>query len=239
MKPYQTDLAHIHDAGFGDYARNSAPGLLAILRRAGIRGGLVVDLGCGSGIWAAEVTRRGYDVLGIDVSRSMIKLARTRAPRARFINASFLTAKLPPCDAVTAIGECFNYTFDGRSNLKGLARLFRRVHEAIRPGGLFIFDVAEPGRTLRRAHAQGKDWAILLEAEATRDFLVRRMTAFRRVGRLYRRSQETHRLRLYHGSEIAAALRSAGFSVRVLRAYGRMPLPSGNSAFVATKGRAT
>jgi len=239
MHAYQADLAYIHDAGFGDYARNSAPGLLEILRRAGIRRGLVVDLGCGSGIWAAELTRRGYLVLGIDITRAMIELARKRAPGARFVNASFLKAKLPPCDAVTAIGECFNYTFDGRSNLKGLAQLFRRVHEALRPGGVFIFDIAEPGRALRRAHAQGRDWAILFEAVATRDLLIRRMTTFRQVGKHYRRSQETHRLRLYRSSDIVAELRGAGFAVRLLRSYGRMPLPSGNVAFVATKRRAT
>jgi len=239
MKAYQTDLAYIHDAGFGDYARNSAPGLLAILRRAGIRSGLVVDLGCGSGIWAAELTRHGYEVLGIDISRPMIELARKRAPKARFINASFLRAKLPTCDAVTAIGECFNYTFDRGNNMKELARLFRRVHDALRPGGVCIFDIAEPGRALRRAHALGKDWAILFEAEATHDLLIRRMTCFRQIGELYRRSQETHRLRLYRSFDIAAELRSAGFAVRVLRAYGRMPLPSGNAAFVATKRRAT
>jgi len=235
MKAYQSDLAYIHDAGFGDFARRAAPGLLAILRRGGIGSGLVVDLGCGSGIWAAELTRAGYDVLGIDISRPMIKLARKQVPAARFVNGSFLRAKLPPCDAVTAIGECFNYTFDRRNSRRELASFFQRVYGALRPGGVFIFDVAEPGRALRRAHAQGKDWAILFAAEASRELLIRRMTAFRQVGKLYRRSEETHRLRLYRRSDIAAELRSAGFAVRGLRAYGRMPLPSGNAAFVATK----
>jgi len=239
MKPYQTDLAYIHDAGFGDYARNSAPGLLAILRRAGVRSGLVVDLGCGSGIWAAELIRHGYAVAGIDISRPMTELARRRAPEARFINASFLSAQLPPCDAVTAIGECFNYTFDGRNSRQRLKQLFRRVHDALRPGGVFIFDIAEPGRALRRAFAKGSDWAILFEAESRRDLLIRHMTSFRQVGTLYRRSEETHRLRLYRSADLAAELRRAGFAVRVLRAYGRMPLPSGNAAFVASKRRAT
>jgi len=239
MPGYQRDLAYIHDAGFGDYARKSAPGLLAILRQAGIRNGVVVDLGCGSGIWATELFRHGYDVLGIDSSTAMIELARKQAPAARFISASFLKARLPACDAATAIGEVFNYTFDKRNSRGGLAQLFRRVHQALRLGGVFIFDVAEPGRALRRAYAEGKDWAILFSAEASRDLLVRRMTTFRRVGKLYRRSEETHRLRLYRSSDVAADLRAAGFTVRVLRAYGRMPLPSGNAAFVATKRRAT
>lgn len=235
MPGYQPDLAYIHDVGFGDYARKAAPGLLSTLRRAGIRSGLVVDLGCGSGIWAADLTRHGYDVLGIDISSAMIELARRRAPSAKFVNASFLNAKLPSCNAVTAIGEIFNYTFDGRNSRRELARFFRRVYEALRPGGVFIFDIAEPGRALRRAHAQGKDWAILFEAVPGRDLLIRRMTTFRHVGKLYRRSEEIHRLRLYQSSDIAAELRGAGFAVRLLRAYGRMLLPSGNAAFVATK----
>jgi SAM-dependent methyltransferase len=235
MQAYESDLAYIHDVGFGDFARKAAPGLLAILRRAGIRSGSVVDLGCGSGIWAAELTRCGYDVVGIDISRAMIELARKRAPLARFINASFLSAKLPPCDAVTAIGECLNYTFDRRNSRRALARFFRRVHEALRPGGVFIFDIAELGQAARRAYAEGNDWAILFEAVPGRDLLVRRMTTFRQVGKLYRRRQETHRLRLYRSSDIAAELRAPGFAVRVLRTYGPMPLPSANAAFVATK----
>ncbi|HVP50908.1 MAG TPA: class I SAM-dependent methyltransferase [Terriglobales bacterium] len=239
MRGYQPDLAYIHDVGFGDFSRKAGPGLLAILRRAGIHRGRIVDLGCGSGIWAAELTRWGYDVVGVDISRAMIRLARKRAPAAKFVNASFLRAQLPRCDAVTAIGECLNYTFDGRNSRRELARFFRRVSEALRPGGVFIFDIAEPGRALRRAHAQGKDWAILFEAVPGRDLLIRRMTTFRKVGKLYRRSQEIHRLRLYRGSDVAGELRAAGFTVRVLHAYGHMPLPPGCTAFVATKRRAT
>jgi len=49
MRAYDEDLAYVHDVGFGDFARSVAPGVLEILRRSGITGGLVVDLGCGSG----------------------------------------------------------------------------------------------------------------------------------------------------------------------------------------------
>jgi len=52
MKGYGEDLAYVHDAGFTGYCLNAAPGLLRALKRNGITGGLVVDLGCGSGRWA-------------------------------------------------------------------------------------------------------------------------------------------------------------------------------------------
>src|SRR5262245_7905127 len=71
-KNYGDDLAYIHDAGFGELARNAAPFLVEALRRRGICDGLVIDLGCGSGLLARGLSEAGYDVLGIDISSAMI-----------------------------------------------------------------------------------------------------------------------------------------------------------------------
>ena len=81
---YREDLSFVHDAGFGGFARAAAPHLLDLLRRRGIESGAVVDLGCGSGIWARELVDAGYEALGIDASAAMVRLARRRAPAARF-----------------------------------------------------------------------------------------------------------------------------------------------------------
>jgi hypothetical protein len=48
------------------------------------------------------------------------------------------------------------------------------------------------------------------------------MTIFRQVGRLYRRMEETHRLQLYEGAELANELRRLGFKVRLRRGYGKL-----------------
>jgi len=49
---------------------------------AGVR---VLELGCGAGCVAAELSRAGYDVTGVDGHRALIEIARARAPAARFI----------------------------------------------------------------------------------------------------------------------------------------------------------
>jgi hypothetical protein len=48
VSSYREDLAFINDDGFSDFTAGTTPGILALLRRAGVRRGLVVDLGCGS-----------------------------------------------------------------------------------------------------------------------------------------------------------------------------------------------
>jgi len=239
MKAYGTDLATIHDVAFGTFAEGAAPGVLALLRQRGIPGGLVVDLGCGSGRWARRLADAGYDVMGVDLSAAMIDLARRRVPEGRFRTESFLDVDLPPCRAVTSLGECFSYLFDERNGRRRLDGLFRRVWRALSPGGLFVFDVATPGRGAgpEKRCWQGADWALLVEVseDARARRLTRRITTFRRVGRLYRRDQEVHRLRLYEAPDLAAALRRAGFRARIVRGYGRERFGEGLVGFLARK----
>ena len=47
----------------------------------------VVDIGCGGGALAAALTRRGFDVIGVDPEADLIAAARARVPRARFVAA--------------------------------------------------------------------------------------------------------------------------------------------------------
>jgi SAM-dependent methyltransferase len=232
---YARDLAHVHDVGFGDFARDAAPGLLRRLRRAGIRDGLVVDLGCGSGIWARALLDAGYDVLGVDVSADLLALARARAPSARFVRGSAHDVDLPPCVAVTALGEVLNYGAPPHA----LARTFRRVHGALRPGGLFVFDVAGPGRAdaqPRRTWRDGEGWLLCVEASEDRKSreLTRTITVFRRSGRSWRRSDEVHRLRLFDRKTVLSVLGTAGFEAEALAGYGRRPrFPAGWAGFAA------
>jgi SAM-dependent methyltransferase len=239
---YRDDLAYIHDAGFGHVATHAATELLAALAERGIPQGQIVELGCGSGILAQELVAIGYQVLGIDISAAMIALARKRVPQAQFKVGSFRTAELPTCVAVTAIGEVFNYLFDGGNTRAALAKVLERIYAALRPGGLLLFDVAGPGRlppyAPRRRHIVGPDWAILLnmEEDRKRHILTRHITTFRQVGDQCRKEEEIHRLRLYEPDEITTLLKNAGFRVRVLDCYAKWKFPPGWAGFLARKG---
>jgi SAM-dependent methyltransferase len=170
---YGTDLAFIHDAGHGALARAAALTLLDELSRAGHARGTVVDLGCGSGILASHLVDAGYDVVGIDVSDAMVTLARARAPKATFRVGSFVSAGIPECVGITAIGEVLNYTFDAGNDVRARRSLFERVLRSLAPGGVFLFDVAGPDRGhpggARRTYAAGPDWAVLVETLADGD----------------------------------------------------------------------
>ena len=236
---YREDLAYVHHAGFGVLADDAASLLLEELRRGGTRSGTVVDLCCGSGPLSRRLSDAGYDAFGVDISGAMVEMARERVPEGRFVEGSILSIDLPPCVAVAAVGECFNYLFDEGNTEEALRALLRRIHEALTPGGILIFDAAGPGRAPARpqTHAEGDDWAVLATAEEDeeRGILTRRITTFRGVGELYRRDEEVHRLRLIERETTAAQLRELGFRVSVLDGYGEFRFPPGLAGFLARK----
>ncbi|MEQ8757430.1 MAG: class I SAM-dependent methyltransferase [Coleofasciculus sp. G1-WW12-02] len=240
-KGYKEDLAYIHDVGFRDYALKSAPGILAILAQNQIREGLVVDLGCGSGLWAQKLVKAGYHVFGVDSSESMIAIARTRVPEAEFQVESLFNVDIPVCNAVTSIGECLNYLFDPKCDRASLIQLFYRVYNALEPGGVFIFDIVEPGQVApgipSQGFTEGEDWVVLVEKleDSEQELLTRRIITFRKVGKYYRRDEEVHRQQLYQATDIAEQLRQVGFEVQTMRSYGEYPLPKSRVAFIALK----
>src|SRR5262245_6003709 len=233
---YSTDVAVVHDAAFGELAERAAPAIVGRLHAHGIRGGRIVELGCGSGITAALLASSGYDVTGIDASAAMVRLARQRAPRASFRVASIAAARIPRCRAVVAVGEVIAYLPGGS---RGLHRLFRRVREALEPGGLLIFDfiASAARRTYSIRCRSGDDWVLASSAsfDRTRSVLTRKILVVRSRGRAVRASSETHHVRIYSRREIRAALARAGFRVRMVRSYRRYRLLPGDVVAVARR----
>src|SRR5215469_9483393 len=107
---YRRDLALVHHSGFGFHARACAPGILALLEPVRSRKGLVLELGCGSGLLTRELTAAGHRVIATDASPAMLDLARQYAPAAEDIRLLALPSDLLlEADAVASVGHVLNY----------------------------------------------------------------------------------------------------------------------------------
>jgi hypothetical protein len=65
--------------------------------------------------------------------------------------------------------------------------------------------------------------------------LTREIVSFRRVGRTYRRADETHRLVLLSSADLARRLRAEGFAAKVLPGYGAFRVPDGHAVLLARR----
>jgi SAM-dependent methyltransferase len=183
------------------------------------------------------LTSTGYSVVGIDASPSMLRIARTVAPRARFERGAIGSVRLPTCDAVISVGEGIGYLPPAARRPPSLRPLFAKVARALRPGGLFIFDllVDEGSRppSYRTWHA-GDDWAVLVDAQQQSGILVRRITTFRARKGGYRQSEERHVAGVFRRLDVLRWMGAEGFSARTRRRYGSAaPLLPGRLAFIA------
>lgn len=238
---YKENLAIIHDAGFGHLAKDAGLLLLEYLNGSGINRGRFIDIGCGGGITCRLLSDAGFEVTGIDISKSLLTIARERVPGGNFYEVSYHTFNIPSCTAVAAIGEVLNYTFDDAIDAGQRHHFFRRVFEALQSGGVFLFDVAGPERApsagIQKTFSVQADWAVLMETKMDRsnNILTRHITSFRKKGTSYERDFEVHKLQLLNISEIEATLKRIGFKVKILDSYNQNPLPQGLKGFLAIK----
>jgi SAM-dependent methyltransferase len=94
--------------------------------------GLVLDLGCGAGLIAAELATRSR-VVGVDRSMRQLELARTHAPSVSLVRGDIAEIAFAHhvFDAVCAFWSLIHVPRDLHEGV------FARIHSWLRPGGLF------------------------------------------------------------------------------------------------------
>jgi SAM-dependent methyltransferase len=116
-------------------------------------GSRVLDLCCGSGHVTRELVERGYRVNGVDNSAELIALARREVPEAEFEVQDACSLRFTPIfDACLSTFDSLNHVL----SLEGLRQVFEGVYNALRPGGLFLFDM-----NLEQAYSADLwDWSV-------------------------------------------------------------------------------
>jgi SAM-dependent methyltransferase len=236
---YGRDLALIHHRGFGFHADACAPGLLRLLGPVRDRGGLVLELGCGSGLLTRYLVDAGHQVIATDASPAMLDLARNTAPGADVRLLVLPDDPLPDADAVVGVGHVLNYLPDAEAIERGLVAAAR----AVRPGGVLAIDLCDLEWAQARAGERpigwvGDDWALITEFSIPApDRFVRQMTTFvREEDGSWRRGVERHENVLVDTARVPELLAQAGVEAAVEPSFGGEELPAG---LVAIVGRRT
>jgi SAM-dependent methyltransferase len=233
---YRRDLARIHHQGFGFHAEGCAPGIVALLEPIRERAGLVVELGCGSGLLTRSLLDAGHRVIATDASPAMLDLARETAGDAMEIRRLTLPDDpIPAADAIVSVGHALNYL---PSN-EAIRRAFIAIAQALRPDGLLAIDLCDLEWGAARMGQPsrgwvGEDWAIVTEFSVpSADRFVRRMATFVRTGDgSWRRDDEHHDNVLVDASGVPELLARHGVQATVRDSFGSERLPTGLKAIV-------
>ena len=228
---YRSDLALIHHLGFGFHADDCAPGILDLLMPVRRRDGLVVELGCGSGLLTKYLVDAGHRVIATDASPAMLDLARGYASDAQEIRRVTLPDDpIPEADAIVSVGHALNYLADTNAIDQALVAIAR----ALRPGGLLAIDLCDLsyGEARQGVSTTGwvaDDWALITERSVpSPDRLVRQMAIFvREANGLWRRDDERHDNVLIDTNRVPALMARRGVQATVADSFGAEELPKG------------
>jgi SAM-dependent methyltransferase len=180
----------------------------------------VLDLGCGTGTLAIMLAARGFDVTGVDPAGAMLDVARAKpgADRVRWIHgdASSLPALLR-VDLVTMTGNAAQAIVDDdewQGTLRG-------VHDALAPGGRFVFETREPSARAWETWTRKQSYVVVAGMESWEEVTkvewpvvtFDSTTVLTDGSRLVTRST----LRFREQTEVEAGLLAAGFVVDDVR----------------------
>jgi SAM-dependent methyltransferase len=129
--------AWARDPGFDSYWSESGPPFFDLLPPPG---GRTLDLGCGEGRVARDLAARGFDVVGVDASPTLVELARSAHPTGEYVVAD--AAVLPFPDESFDCAIAFNSLMDV-DDMPGAVRETARV---LRGGCRFCACITHPMR---------------------------------------------------------------------------------------------
>lgn len=178
---------------------------------------LLLDLCCGTGTLTAEMTRRGYELIGVDASIDMLMQAREKSFDLP-CPPLFLHQRAEELDLYGTVDAAY-CSLDGMNYIppETLPEVFRRLHLFVRPGGLVLFDVKLPEwfRSLDgQVFLDEKEDVFCVwraEYQPGRNAVLYGMDLFERRGRLWQRSAEEHVEYAHEPETLKKLLESAGF----------------------------
>jgi D-alanine-D-alanine ligase len=150
------------DADLVESERNTVEEVDEIIRLARLKpSDRILDLCCGQGRHCLELASRGFEqVVGLDRSKYLIRLARRRAKRAGFSigfhegDARKLRFKAGAFDTVVILGNSFGY-FEQESEDEAVLKAVRRV---LRSQGTLMMDVTDGEWMLQNFEARSWEW---------------------------------------------------------------------------------
>ena len=192
--------------------------ILKTLKKYGIRDGLVLDLGCGTGEMTRRLKNAGYDMIGVDVSEEMLlRATECDSEGILYLNQDMREFELyGTVRAIVSVCDSMNYLTEDRD----LLTVLKLANNYLDPGGIFIFDLKTIHffRDVMGENTLAEDldsvyyvWENMYDKEARLNEYD--MTFFFREGDAYRKSKEIHIQRAFTLGEIKKAVRQSGMEL--------------------------
>lgn len=221
MEKQYVDFAYVYDRLMEDVDYGQwATYIENIFQREGISPNSLLELACGTGNITIPMAKRGYQVMGVDISEDMLMVAKEKAlsqgTNILFVQQDMCQLELNSTyDGVLCCCDGINYIVE----TEALITLFKGVYRYLSPGGIFVFDISTSYK-LKQILGNNtfgenlNDLCYLWENdfdEQTQNIDMN-LTFFIQEGRHFRKFEELHRQRAYEVEDLKEILQGTGFN---------------------------
>lgn len=112
----------LKDQKYDEFEEHFYEEIFDLLKLSVGKSNVLLDVGCGSGAWGIRLAKKGYDVVGVDISKALIKSARNWANAA---NVNFMPI-LGDVEKLPLKTEAFDIGFCGY-----VLHHFKRLHQVV------------------------------------------------------------------------------------------------------------
>lgn len=192
-----------------------------LLSMCGIKEGILLDLGCGTGSVSVKMAEKGFDVIGVDSSIGMLNAAQQKMFESGR-HMLLLNQKMQEIDLYGTV-DCAICVLDGINHLdsaEDVRKTFEKVSLFMNPGGAFAFDV----NTIHKHKNVLADNAFVFEPDglfcvwqnnynSSDNSVEISLDFFEKEDGVYYRTGESFSERAYELDEIKKWLEDSGFEV--------------------------
>ena len=179
--------------------------------------GLALDCGSGTGTLICELSERGFNCTGVDMSPEMLNIAREKIENAGF-EPHLVCQELQDLDLYGAyhIAFCSLDTVNHILYKRDLKSFFKKLYNFIEPGGFFVFDVKTNAffkKTMGMQTFEHEDGSVaLIEGSFSSDVAFYSISVFEaREDGLFEKYESEIEERFYSVDTLKTMLNEAGF----------------------------
>ncbi|MCI5774360.1 MAG: class I SAM-dependent methyltransferase [Erysipelotrichaceae bacterium] len=187
----------------------------------------ILELACGSGEISHELMQRGYEILATDISASMLARLNQKYPN---INTKVLDMNefkvSQQYDGIICFCDSINY-------LENYHQMFASVHEALKIGGTFLFDMHSKDRLeefkemfIEEGYINDTpyQWTIVSDENC----IHQHFTFYQPEGMI----QEQHVQYVFEPKEVMTYLEALGFKLKVYTDFDQEGIQPGEKIFI-------
>ncbi len=230
-------LDRFYDAAMGDRTE-MASYIRRLIRRHKPRARTLLELACGTGA-ILKILAKSYDVVGLDLSPSMLSIARKKLPQVKFFQRNMVSFDLGrKFDVIICVFDSINHVLE----FADWQKIFRNAAQHLEEDGLFLFDINTKAKLDRLinaptwVHKFGRNLEFINVTDGRRGIANWNIRVFEhRRGNKYGLFEEDIKQISFPVEKIRDALRKQFTSIKVIDPTARRPSAKSDRLYFVCK----